>query len=443
MPALTESAEGIIRLKREGQALTRAQLNALVEGISHRSVSDVQLGAFLMAVYLKGMNADEQAGLTLAMRDSGTVLQWGGLDGPVLDKHSTGGVGDLVSLVLAPLVAACGAYVPMISGRGLGHTGGTLDKLESIPGFNVNPGLDALRRIVREAGLAMVGQGPELAPADRRMYAARDVSATVSCTPLIVASILSKKLAEGLDGLVMDIKTGNGAVMADEPRARELGESLVAAAAAAGLPCTALFTDMNQPLASSAGNALELAEALRFLRNEPVNARLREVVFALAAELLLLGNIDNQLEAAHQRLERQLANGSAAERFARMVALQGGPADLLERHSSLLPRAAVRREVQAAQAGYVQAMDTRRIGRTVVALGGGRSTEADAVDPSVGLSGLCQLSQYVEAGQCLALVHASDDERAAEAARAVLAAIDLGPAGPATRPVVQQRLAAA
>ncbi|MEM1413239.1 MAG: thymidine phosphorylase, partial [Pseudomonadota bacterium] len=281
----------IIRAKRDGLSLSEDAISALIEGVTSGAVEDAQLGAFLMAVYLKGMNRQEQAALTLAMRDSGTVMHWPDLHGPILDKHSTGGVGDLVSLVLAPLVAGCGGYVPMVSGRGLGHTGGTLDKLESIPGFDVMLSRERLEATVRDAGFAMVGQGDDLAPADRRMYAVRDVTETVACIPLIVASILCKKLSEGLDGLVLDIKCGNGAFMTDRDQARALGQELCDVAVAAGLPCTALVTDMNQPLASSAGNALELAEALDFLRGETPAPRLRDVVFALAGELLVTGGL--------------------------------------------------------------------------------------------------------------------------------------------------------
>jgi thymidine phosphorylase len=340
MPAMTSVAD-IIGAKRDGLALSDLQIRTLVEGVSDHSLGDGQLGAFLMAVFLRGMNDAEQVALTLAMRDSGTVLSWQGLDGPVLDKHSTGGVGDLVSLVLAPLVAACGGYVPMISGRGLGHTGGTLDKLESIPGFEVNPPLETMRRIVAQAGFAMVGQGPDLAPADHRMYAVRDVTATVSSIPLIASSILSKKLAEGLDALVMDIKTGNGAFMTDPAQARRLAEDITRIASDAGLQASALLTDMDQPLASNAGNALEMREALDWLRGRPCNARLQAVTLALAGELLQLGGLADSPADAEQKLQQALDSGRAAERFARMVALQGGPADLLERPAEYLPAAPV------------------------------------------------------------------------------------------------------
>lgn len=418
-PAIPE----LIRRKRDGEALTGAAIRHFVDGVVDGSVDDAQLGAFLMAIYLRGMAREEQAALTLAMRDSGEVMRWPGLDGPVLDKHSTGGVGDLVSLVLAPLVAACGGFVPMISGRGLGHTGGTLDKLESIPGFNVNPDRASLERLVREAGFAMVGQGDELAPADRRMYAARDVTATVACKPLIISSILCKKLSEGLDGLVMDIKVGNGAFMERRDEAISLGQELCDVAAAAGLRCTALVTDMNQPLANAAGNALEVKAALGFLAGKPTSPRLQDVVYGLAGELLQTGGLAEDEAAARSRLEAAIANGSAAERFARVVAMQGGPGDLLERPDHHLPAAPVVRAIEADQGGWVRGMNTLEIGLIVRDLGGGRVRASDAIDPAVGLSGLAVIGDRVAPGDALAFVHAADDAAAERAAKRLRAAM--------------------
>ncbi len=430
-----------IRRKRDGERLDAADIADFVAGVAANEVEDAQLGAFLMAVYLRGMSDAEQAALTRAMRDSGDSLRWTKLDGPVLDKHSTGGVGDLVSLVLAPLVAACGGYVPMISGRGLGHTGGTLDKLESIPGFDVNLSLDRLTRVVSVAGLGMVGQGGTLAPADQRMYATRDVTATVDCQPLIVSSILSKKLSEGLDGLVMDIKIGNGAIMTDPDEARRLGQALCDVAAAAGLACTALLTDMDQPLASRAGNALEVRAALELLDGASRDDRLREVVLALAAELLVTGELDDDAAAARVRLERALENGAAAERFARMVRLQGGPGDLLERPDAYLPSAPVIRPVPVATGGAVAWIDTRAIGLIVRDLGGGRLRAGDTINPAVGLENLPSVGDHVEAGAALATVHAADEEHAERAALRLLDAVQLTEARPAaTRPVVHDRL---
>ena len=435
------STPEIIRRKRDGQPLEPEDIAEFIRGVAENKVEDAQLGAFLMAVYLQGMTDGEQAALTRAMRDSGETLCWQALDGPVLDKHSTGGVGDLVSLVLAPLVAASGGFVPMISGRGLGHTGGTLDKLESIPGFDVNLSLDQLTHVVREAGFGMVGQGDALAPADQRMYAVRDVTATVDCQPLIVSSILSKKLCEGLDGLVMDVKIGNGAVMTDALRARQLGQALCDVSAAAGLACTALLTDMDQPLASRAGNALEIRSALEFLRGESGDTRLQEVVFALAAELLLTGNLQKERQGAMEQLQRALESGAAADRFARMVALQGGPGDLLEHPDRHLPRAPVIRPVPVDPGGYVAWEDTRAIGLIVRDLGGGRLRACDSVDPSVGLENLPAVGDHVASGEPLAIVHAANEHDADRAAQRLLDAVQLTEERPALgRPVVHDRL---
>ncbi len=432
----------LIRRKRDGKVIDGGSMRAFVDGVARGEVEDAQLGAFLMAVYLRGLDQQEQADLTLAMRDSGEVLAWPDLPGPVLDKHSTGGVGDLVSLVLAPLMAACGAYIPMISGRGLGHTGGTLDKLESIPGFDVNPPRALVQRCVRETGLVLIGQGAGLAPADRRMYATRDVTATVSCQPLIVASILSKKLAEGLDGLVMDIKTGNGAIMNNEADALSLGQAIVDVAGAAGLPCTALVTDMNQPLASSAGNALEVAEAIRFLRGEPVNHRLKAVVFGLCRELLATGGLEPESERAQVRLEQALSSGEAAERFARLVALQGGPADLLEHPGRHLASAPEQRIVAAPGSGYVTAIHTRALGALVGSLGGGRTRADDVINPAVGLSELVSLGQRVEAGEPLGVVHAASVADADRGVQDMLDAITIEAQPPAgLPPAIHRRLA--
>jgi thymidine phosphorylase len=413
----------LLRRKRDGEPLDTDALHAFAQGVADGKVEDAQVGAFLMAVFLRGMSDREQADLTLAMRDSGSVMQWDDLPGPALDKHSTGGVGDLVSLVLAPLVAACGGFVPMISGRGLGHTGGTLDKLESIPGFDVNLTPERFGFIVRDCGFALAGQGPDLAPADRRLYAVRDVTSTVECQPLIVSSILSKKLCEGLDGLVMDIKMGNGAVMADPDRARSLGQALCDVAAEAGLACTALLTDMSQPLASSAGNALEVREAVRFLRGEPPNGRLRTVVFALARELLLTGQLARDAAEAEARLEAALASGAAAEHFARVVAAQGGAGDLLDRPDHYLAPAPVQRTVLAPEFARLVAIDTRRLGRLVQTLGGGRLRAGDVIDPAVGLAELPSLGDIFDVGATLATIHAASEADADRAQQALLDAM--------------------
>ena len=379
-----------------------------------------------MAVYLQNMSMAEQSALTLAMRDSGHCLHWSDLDGPVLDKHSTGGVGDLVSLVLAPMLAACGAYIPMITGRGLGHTGGTVDKLESIPGFNVHPSENTFYQTVRKAGLAMTAQGGKLAPADGRIYAVRDVTATVDSVPLIVASILSKKLAEGLDGLVLDIKTGNGAFMRERNCARDLAANLIEVAALAGLPCSALITDMNQPLARNAGNALEIMETIEFLANGYRHPRLEDVIMSLGSEMLLLGRLVENQKTARLMLNEVLETGMAAERFARMVTMQGGPADLVDNPTKYLPSAPVVRTLKASTDGCIANMDTREIGLSIVTLGGGRADVDDSIDHRVGLSGFCLVGDRLNKGDPLLTIHAADETSWQSAAEALSEAIVIG-----------------
>lgn len=420
----------LIRAKRDGRALDAAAIQSLVAGISDGTLSDAQVGALAMAIFVNGMDEAETVALTEAIRDSGEVLDWAGLDlpGPVIDKHSTGGVGDLVSLVLGPWVAACGGHVPMISGRGLGHTGGTLDKLEAIPGYSVTPDTATFRRLVKEVGVAIIGQTGELAPADKRLYAVRDVTATVESLPLIVSSILGKKLACGLDALVMDVKTGSGAFMPTPEASRELAEAIATVASRAGTRTTALVTDMSQPLASCAGNAVEVREALRLLTGEGQGTRLHTVTRELAAELLLAGGLASDREAALARLDARLASGAAAERFARMVAGLGGPRDLLERPGGHLPEAPVQLAVTAERAGIVQSMDTRALGLAVVTLGGGRRSPGEAIDPAVGLSEIAALGEAVDAERPLAVVHAASHADAEQAARAVRAAVTIGEA---------------
>lgn len=418
--------EELIKAKRDGQELAGDAIRDFVNGIASGRVNDAQISAFAMAVFFQGMSMEEQTLLTLAMRDTGRTLHWPDLNGPVLDKHSTGGVGDLVSLVLAPMLAACGAYVPMISGRGLAHTGGTLDKLESIPGFNVNLTHKAFDETVRGAGLAITGQGTDLAPADGRIYAVRDVTATVDSIPLIVASILSKKLAEGLDCLVADIKTGNGAFMCERNRARDLAANLIQIATLAGLPSRAVITDMNQPLAGSAGNALEVGEAIGFLRGDYRQQRLEEVVLSLGSEMLVLGGLADNSLAAQQKLKSVLESGLAAERFARMVVMQGGPVDIMDSPQKYLAPAPVVRELSAEFDGWVQFMNTRAIGLSIVGLGGGRRHAGDALDHRVGLSGFCLVGDKVNKGDPLLTIHAADEQSWQAAATELCNAICIG-----------------
>ena len=463
----------LIRAKREGRALSDAQVQAFVQGLVDGRFADAQAGAMAMAILLRGMNRAETVALTRAMTHSGRVLDWRAGpwreavgSRPVIDKHSTGGVGDKVSLMLAPLLAACGAAVPMISGRGLGHTGGTLDKLEALPGYGTTPSDERFQQALRTAGCAIVGASADLAPADRRLYAIRDVTATVESLPLITASILSKKLAAGLQGLVLDVKTGSGAVMPALDEARALAQSLVQVACAAGLPTVALLTDMDSVLGSTAGNALEVQEALDFLTGmrgaggvggtggaagrtasgldtgtppDGRDPRLLELTLALAGECLALAGLATDAIDGRLRAAQALQDGSAAEHFARMVASLGGPPDVL--HQAGLPRAPVQRDVLAPRSGWLTGMDTRALGLAVVALGGGRQRPGDAVDPRVGLSHMAQVGQAFTAGQPLARVHAADEAAAAAAGQAVRAACRLGNAPVATAAMVHERVA--
>ena len=429
----------IIRRKRDGETLTDEEIAHMVSGLTSGEVTEGQVAAFAMAVFFKGMADREGVALTLAMRDSGTVLKWDDLPGPVTDKHSTGGVGDNVSLMLAPIVAACGAYVPMISGRGLGHTGGTLDKMDAIPGYQSQPGEKLFRSVVRQTGCAIIGQTSDIAPADKRFYAIRDVTATVESIPLITASILSKKLAAGLQSLVLDVKSGNGAFMATPRDAGALARRLVAVANGAGLPTTALITDMNEPLASAAGNALEVRNAIDFLTGAKRDARLENVTLALAAEMLHLAGIAASNREGAARALDALASGKAAEMFARMVSALGGPSDLVERPGRHLAKAPVTIAVPSLEAGFVSSIATRDIGIAVVALGGGRQKAADVIDPAVGIDGLVAIGTAVAKGDPLGFVHARDKAGAERAVKAIQAACQVASGtGNAGRPVIRR-----
>ena len=421
-----------IRRKRDGEGLDAAEIADFVAGLTDGRVTEGQAAAFCMAVFFRGLTLPERVALTRAMTHSGTVLAWD-LPGPVLDKHSTGGIGDTVSLPLAAMVAACGGYVPMISGRGLGHTGGTLDKLASIPGYDAVPGLGRFQAVVREVGCAIIGQTAELAPADRRLYAIRDVTGTVESLDLITASILSKKLAAGLDGLVMDVKVGSGAFMAELPEARALAESIVAVATGAGLRTVALVTDMDAPLASAAGNAVEVAYALDYLSGRRRDERFHAVTLALGAEMLVAGGLAADTAEASGRLEDALASGRAAERFGRMVAALGGPADLMERPERHLPAAPVVRPVR--RDGPVAGIATREIGLAVIGLGGGRTRPEDGIDPRVGFT---DLARPGEAGDLIGIVHAADAAAADRAEAALRAAYRAGEAAPEGAAVLER-----
>jgi thymidine phosphorylase len=436
---MTLLPQEIIRAKRDGAVLDAGSISSFVTGMVDGSVTEGQAAAFAMAVYFRGMTVDEAVALTRAMQTSGTTLRWS-LDGPVVDKHSTGGVGDTVSLMLAPMVAACGGYVPMISGRGLGHTGGTYDKFESIPGYRAAPGLDEFQRVVAEVGCAVIGQTPDLAPADKRLYGIRDVTATVESIPLITASILSKKLAAGLDALAMDVKFGNGAFMQAPEQAHALAESIVGVSEGAGVRTTALLTDMDQPLTDTAGNALEVAYAIEYLTGVRREPRIHEVTMALCAEMLVLAGLAADGDAARARLLAVLADGSAAERFARMVVALGGPAGLVDDPWAHLERAPITVEV-AAPAGIVGRIDTRAVGLVVVVLGGGRTRPQDGVDHAVGLTGLAAVGDVVGPGaRSLGVVHARSHEAAQAATHALLAAYTVGEISPAPRSPVLERV---
>jgi thymidine phosphorylase len=428
----------VIRRKRDGAVLTSDQVKTFIAGLTSGEVSEGQVAAFAMAVFFKGMTREEAVGLTLAMRDSGTVLQWD-LPGPVVDKHSSGGIGDNISLYLAPMLAACGAYVPMISGRGLGHTGGTLDKLDSIPGYKTQPDLDLFRKVTREAGCCIIGQTADLAPADKRLYGIRDVTATVESVPLITASILSKKLAAGLQHLVLDVKCGSGAFMSTVEEARALATSLVAVANGAGLKTSALITDMDEPLANVAGNALEVAHAAEFLMDRSYSSRVLDVTLALGAELLVSANIAVDLTSARAKLEKSLASGAAADHFDRMVAALGGPTDFLRTHGKHLPRAAIVRPVYADHEGQVTAMNTRNLGLAVIELGGGRRVATDNINHAVGLSNLLGKGFSTDSETPLCIIHAQSEGDFEKAAILVKSAYTMGEAG-ASGPTIIERI---
>ncbi len=419
-------ARSIITGLRDGQVPSADALAWFAKGLALGDVSDAQAGAFAMAVVLRGLGPAGRVALTRAMRDSGQVLFWD-LPGPVIDKHSTGGVGDCVSLLLAPALAACGAFVPMISGRGLGHTGGTLDKLEAIPGYRTQVLIEDLQNLVGDIGCAIVGASADIAPADRRLYAVRDVTGTVESIDLITASILSKKLAAGLQALILDVKVGSGAFMKTEGEARALATALVETAKEAGCATTALLTDMSQPLATAAGNALEVIEAMETMTGSAVNHALWDVTVALGAEALVLGGLAADRDDGAVMIEESLQSGRAAEIFGEMVASLGGPSDFVERFPDRLPAAPVMQEVTVPTGAYVTAIDTAALGMAVVHLGGGRLRDGDRVNPSVGFSELLALGEEVTPKRPLGMVHAATLADAERAASALRAAYRLGP----------------
>ena len=430
----------VIRSKRDGGELSDDEIALFVRGLADGSLPAEQVSSLAMAIFLNGMTFEEAGKLTIAMANSGTVLDWSkeDLGGPVVDKHSTGGVGDKVSFMLAPIAAACGCFVPMISGRGLGHTGGTTDKAECIPGYDTAPDFATFRKVVKSAGCAIIGQTSDLAPADRRLYSIRDVTGTVESVPLITASILSKKIAAGLDALVMDVKVGNGAFMDSDEKARELARSIIATAATAGLETHAIITDMNEVLGTTAGNAVEIDEAMRFLKNEQRDARLDEVVLALCAEMLVVGGIETDRDAARARCDEAVTSGRAAEAFGRMAAALGGPADFVENHEQYLPRAPVVYPVHVD--GVLSGVDTRAVGNAIIELGGGRRAVGDRLDLSVGFTGVASIGARLDAERPLAVVHAASEADAEAAKERLLAACSVSSDAPERGPVIYEIL---
>ena len=411
-------AQEVIRSKREGTILTIKEIDFFIRGLMDGSITEGQIAAFAMAIYFQGMEQKECIALTRSLQYSGTTLNWQkmGLNGPVLDKHSTGGVGDKVSIMLAPMLAACGAFVPMISGRGLGHTGGTLDKMESIPGYNATPGIDQFQAIVANTGCAIVGQTEQLAPADKRLYAIRDVTATVESIPLITASILSKKLAAGLDGLVMDIKTGNGAFAASLSMAKDLARNIIEVGEGLGLPISTLITDMSQVLGTTAGNALEIREVIDYLKVEDQEPRLHQVVIELGVELLVLGGLAKDPIEARKQLNHSLQSGRAAEYFERMIVAMGGPKDLLANTDHYLVKAPIivpiYGSLNASDNQQIASMDVRLLGNVIVELGGGRKRAQDRVDHAVGLSAIKGIGEQIVKDEPILMLHANSQKDA-------------------------------
>jgi thymidine phosphorylase len=426
----------IIRRKRDGLILSQQNINDFVDGLVTGKFNDAQVGSMAMAIFQKGMNTDEIVQLTHAMMHSGDVITWPELDKPVVDKHSTGGVGDKVSFMLAAIVASCGAYVPMIAGRGLGHTGGTVDKLESIKGFNVQPSIADFKHITKELGVAIISQTDNLAPADKRLYGIRDITATVESIPLITASILSKKLAAGLDALVMDVKVGNGAMMHNIDDATALAQSIVNVAKGAGVNTQAIITDMNQVLGSTAGNALEMKETVDYLTGKQREPRLHQVTCQLASAMLVNTKIVENHASAMEKIEKVLSSGEAAELFNKMIATLGGPNDFIDNPWDSMTKANVIVDILAPQNGYINAMQTRDIGLAVVGMKGGRSANGQKIDYSVGFDRILPIGTLVNRGDVIARVHASDTESASIAKEQYNQSVAIGESMPSNQDVI-------
>jgi pyrimidine-nucleoside phosphorylase len=426
--------QDIIRKKRDGQELSREEIVFFVDGVTTGRVADYQISALLMAVYLNGMSQTEQQILTEAMLESGSILDFSDIAKPKADKHSTGGVGDKTSLLIAPLVASCGVAVPMISGRGLGHTGGTLDKLESIPGYRVNLTVDEFKRVLNDVGYAMAGQTAELAPADKKMYALRDATSTVEAIPLIVASIISKKGAAGLDAMVIDVKVGNGAFMRDEARAKELAHALVSTGNSCGIKTRALLTDMNQPLGAAVGNSLEVRECIDILRGETSKAAypVLDLSLQLAAHMLVLVNVEQTIERALATLRRQIDSGAALEAFRRNILAQGGDARVCDDPNRFLPLVTEGVKVESPRSGFITRIETTEIGHAIAAIGGGRVRIEDVINPTVGFVTEVKIGDRIAHDDALGFVYSSDQADAREAAARIQAAYLIDDAAPAT-----------
>ena len=425
--------QDVIRKKRDGLSLSREEIDFFVGGVTSGRIADYQVSALLMAIYLNGMDHAEQQALTEAMLNSGNILDFSDIPKPKADKHSTGGVGDKTSIIIAPLVAACGVCVPMISGRGLGHTGGTLDKLESIPGYRVNLSTTEFKQVLDRVGYAMAGQTAEIAPADKKMYALRDATATVEAIPLIVASIISKKGAAGLDAMIIDVKVGNGAFMREEARARDLAHALVSTGNSCGIKTRALLTDMNQPLGGAVGNSLEVEECIRLLRGEANDAArpVLELSLELSAHMLLLANVEQTIEAARERLEKVLGSGEALECLRSNIAAQGGDPRVCDAPDEFLPLVSETVKVESPRSGFITRVDTTEIGHAIAAIGGGRVRIEDTVDPTVGFTSELKLGDQVAAGEAIGIVYCADASEAANAARRIQASYHIGKAPPA------------
>lgn len=416
--------QDVIRKKRDGETLTREEIKFFADGVARGSLADYQASALLMAIFLRGMSAEETAHLTEAMLHSGEILDFSEIEKPKVDKHSTGGVGDKTSLVLAPLVACCGAAVPMISGRGLGHTGGTLDKLESIAGYRVHLSVEEFRRVLHRVGFAMMGQTAEIAPADKKLYALRDATATVEAIPLIVASIMSKKMAAGLDALVLDVKTGSGAFMSKEEDARELARALVATGNSFKVHTEALITDMSQPLGRAVGHAIEVRECIDILRREEDERAhpVKELSLELAARMVALCGVEASLDAARAQVQRSLESGAALECFRRNIEAQGGDPRVCDKPRQLLPLTEREVKVESERTGFIVGVDTAEVGHAIASIGGGRLRIEDKIDPAVGFAAEVKIGDEVSAGDTLGLLYCRDEARAQTARERIRAA---------------------